>query len=76
MKWAVGCGIILTMSVALVFFLRDNHTYQQAPNEAISESRYYEMKASMPECIDWSKLSLLSSLFRFFVLTQRKQSEE
>jgi ribonucleoside-diphosphate reductase alpha chain len=35
----------------------DDHVYQQAPYQDISEAEYEEMFAFMPDKIDWSKLS-------------------
>lgn len=36
----------------LSFLPKDNHTYQQAPYEELTEQEYYDMKETMPE-IDW-----------------------
>ena len=40
------------------FLPHSDHTYQQAPYQEISEEQYHQMKALMPQKIDWSKLAL------------------
>jgi ribonucleoside-diphosphate reductase alpha chain len=39
------------------FLPRSDHTYQQAPYQAITEEEYEAALAKMPESIDWSKLA-------------------
>lgn len=39
------------------FLPKDNHVYQQAPFEAISEEQYNELNLSMPDSVDFSYLS-------------------
>ena len=39
------------------FLPYNEHTYQQAPYQEVDKAVYEEHKSSMPEAIDWSKLS-------------------
>lgn len=39
------------------FLPYNEHTYQQAPYQEVDKAVYEERKSSMPEAIDWSKLS-------------------
>ncbi|MAO21380.1 MAG: ribonucleoside-triphosphate reductase [Phycisphaerae bacterium] len=39
------------------FLPYSEHTYQQAPYQEVNKAVYEERKSSMPETIDWSKLS-------------------
>ena len=39
------------------FLPYDDHIYQQAPYEEVSEEKYKELKAAMPEAINWEELA-------------------
>ena len=39
------------------FLPKDDHVYQQAPFEAITEDKYEELQSAMPSSVDWSLLS-------------------
>lgn len=41
----------------LSFFPKDDHVYENAPYEAITEDKYNELVKTFPESIDWSLLS-------------------
>lgn len=41
----------------LSFLPRSDHTYVQAPYEAITEEQYAALVASMPSAVDWSRLA-------------------
>lgn len=42
----------------LSFLPYSDHTYEQAPFETINNEQYDTLKATIPEAIDWSRLSL------------------
>lgn len=44
--------------VGLSFLPHSDHTYEQAPFEAIDKDAYEALKATMPEAVDWTMLPL------------------
>lgn len=47
--------------IGISFLPYDDHTYEQAPYEEVSEEEYYKLEAEMPKKIDWSLLSALET---------------